>query len=63
MLIRRVNKQEFDVFGNQGFDSWSRVRKFHWGYKVVKGVQIPRDIMKYVMINIENHPKGCLENL
>lgn len=63
MQIRRVSRNEFDVFGNKGFEDWSRVRRFHWGYKVVKGLELPREILRDVYKHIERYPNGSIHNL
>ena len=63
MQIRRVDHNTYDVFGNTGFDAWTRVRRFHWGYKVVNGVELPREILRDVAANIAEHPNGSVNNL
>lgn len=63
MQIRRVNRNQFDVFGNTGFDNWSRVQRFPWGYKVVNGNPLPKEIIRDVAANISEYPNGSVRNL
>ena len=63
MLIRKLDKNTFDVFGEIGFDSWTRVRRYHWGMKQVAGVFLPRPVLQAVITAIESNPNGSLENI
>ena len=63
MQIRKVDRNTFDVFGGVGFDNWTRVRKFHWGFKPIQGTFLPRDVLKEVIDRIQQHPHGSIENV
>jgi len=45
MKICRVSRYVFDVFGGVGWENWSRIRKFPWGYKVVNGMYLNKEAM------------------
>lgn len=36
-LIKRLDGKTFDVFTGNGFNNWTRVKRFHWGIKPVQG--------------------------
>lgn len=63
MLIRKLDKNTFDVFGDVGFDSWTRVRRYHWGMKQIAGVFLPRPVLQLVSAAINENPNGSLENI
>lgn len=63
MLIRKLNSNTFDVFGDTGFENWTRIKSFHWGYKGVAGTFLPRPLLKMVIETIEKHPHGSIENV
>jgi hypothetical protein len=63
MLIRKVDRYTYDVFGDVGFDNWSRVHKFPWGYKVVKGNRLEKELLDEVITAIQQNPRGSLHNV
>lgn len=63
MLIRKLSPGIYDVFGDVGFDSWTRVRRYHWGMKQVAGVFLPRPVLQLVSAAINENPNGSLENI
>jgi len=63
MLIRKLNQNTFDVFGDVGFDNWTRIKRFHWGFKPVAGVFLARPVLREVAAAIEAHPEGSIENV
>jgi hypothetical protein len=63
MLIRKLDKNTFDVFGDVGFDSWTRLRRYHWGMKQIAGVFLPRPVLQLVSVAIATHPQGSIENV
>ena len=63
MQIRKLDKNTFDVFGETGFDNWTRVRRFHWGYKQIGGNFLPRPVMQEVSTALVKFPNGSLENI
>lgn len=63
MQVRQLDRHVFDVFLGTGFNQWSRVRRFHWGYKVVNGNFLPKEILKEVSSTINQNPHGSLENI
>ncbi len=63
MQIRKLNSNTFDVFGDVGFDNWTRVRRFHWGFKQIGGLFLARPVLREVVATIEAHPHGSVENL
>jgi hypothetical protein len=46
MLIRRLDRNHFDVFLGNGWDNWTRVRRHHWGVAVVGGKRLPRETIR-----------------
>jgi hypothetical protein len=63
MQIRKHSKYVFDVFQGTGFDGWTRIRKFHWGYKVVGGNRLTNQEMSTMSLKLEQFPNGNLENV
>jgi hypothetical protein len=63
MQIRKHSKYVFDVFAGVGFDGWTRIRKFHWGYKVVGGQRLTNQELAGVTEKLEQHPYGSLESV
>jgi hypothetical protein len=63
MLIRKVDRYTYDVFGDVGFDNWSRIHKFPWGYKVVKGIRLDKELMDQVIQKLQEFPRGSLQNV
>jgi len=63
MQIRKLDKNTFDVFGETGFDSWTRVRRFHWGIKQIGGLFLPRPVLQLVSAAIAANPNGSIENV
>lgn len=62
MQIRKYDKYCFDVFRGTGFDNWSRIRKFHWGYKVINGDFLRREELQEVVNELERFPNGQVEH-
>lgn len=63
MQIRKLDKNTYDVFGDVGFEHWTRIKRFHWGFKPVGGVFLSRPVLREVSNAIEAHPEGSLENV
>lgn len=63
MLIRKLDRNTYDVFGGQGWDQWTRLRRFHWGCKPIAGTFLPRPVLKDVIAAIEAAPDGSIENI
>ncbi len=63
MQVRQLNRGTYDVFLGVGFDNWSRVRKFHWGVKVVDGNRLPKDAIIAIEEAIINNPHGNVDNV
>lgn len=63
MQIRKLDRNTYDVFGGIGFDSWTRLRRFHWGFKQIGGVFLPRPTLHIVIEGIQNNPEGSIDNI
>lgn len=63
MQVRKLDRNVYDVFLYAGHDNWSRIRKFHWGIKVIDGVRLNRDEAQAVEQAIATHPNGSVENV
>ena len=63
MQIRKVGAYVYDVFCGVGHEGWSRVRRFHWGFKVVAGARMPREQHQAVVAKLILHPNGGIENV
>ena len=63
MQIRRLNTHTFDIFGGVGFDNWTRIRRFHWGWKQIGGTFLKRELLKEVCDKVERYPTGCIDNV
>jgi len=63
MQIRKLDRYTFDVFQGQGFDQWSRIHKFHWGYKVVNGNKLPKSELQNVIQKIQQFPNGSINEV
>lgn len=74
MIIRKLDKNTFDVFGGIGWPiadavegassaQWTRVRRFHWGFKQIGGTWLQRPLFQEVVAAIGNNPQGSLENV
>lgn len=63
MLIRKVNNNVFDVFGNKGFDTWTRVRAHHHGFSVVAGQRVEPAIFRSIISAIKANPDGSINNV
>lgn len=73
MLIRRLDRNTYDVFGGIGWPSpeegvggyglWTRVRRFHWGLKPVAGAPLSRPLVKEIFTAINSCPNGSIENI
>jgi hypothetical protein len=46
MFIKRLNANHYDVFLDNGWDNWTRIRRHHWGVTVVAGKKLPREAIK-----------------
>ena len=53
MHIRKLHNNVFDVFLGKGFDSWTRVRRGHWGVSVINGNRVPKHILKAIASTLE----------
>jgi len=58
MLIKKVDRYVFDVFGDTGFDNWTRIRQFPWGYKVVNGLRLEKQVFDEVCQKLAEYPRG-----
>jgi hypothetical protein len=74
MIIRKLDRNTYDVFGGIGWPKedavayasnaqWTRIRRFHWGFKPIAGTFLPRQLLHNVIQTILNHPDGNLENV
>jgi len=63
MQIRKHSKFVFDVFQGNGFDCWTRIRKFHWGYKVVNGNWLPKNELQSVIQKLDQFPNGSIDEV
>jgi hypothetical protein len=63
MQIRKLDPHTYDVFGGTGFDSWTRLRRFHWGFKQIAGVFLPRSTLQSVIETIQFNPEGSIDNI
>lgn len=63
MQVRQLDRHIFDVFLHKGFDSWVRVRRFHWGVKPIAGERIDRDALNAINETLQKHPNGSINNL
>lgn len=63
MQIRKVASGVYDIFGDIGFTTWTRVRKFHWGIKPVLGAALPRNAIKKITEMIDRFPNGNINNV
>lgn len=74
MIIRKLNRNTYDVFGGTGWPNadavphasnaqWTRIRRFHWGMKQIAGTFLPRALLQDVIGAIQQHPEGSLENI
>lgn len=53
-FIKKLDSKTFDVFFGNGYDGWTRVRRFHWGIKPVGGRHINRQqihILNSLLVN------------
>lgn len=58
MQVRKLDRNTFDVYGGQGFENWSRIRRFHWGVKVIDGIKLDRATLSEVEEDILMFPDG-----
>lgn len=58
MQIAKVDKYTFDVFGDTGFDNWTRIRQYPWGYKVVNGIRLEKAVFDEVCAKLRDYPRG-----
>lgn len=74
MIIRKLDRNTYDVFGGIGWPiedavpeasnaQWTRIRRFHWGMKPIAGAFLPRQLLQEVMEKIARFPNGSLENV
>lgn len=45
IFIKRLDKNQYDVFIGNGWDNWTRIRRQHWGVQYVAGKRLPRSII------------------
>lgn len=43
MFIKKLKENIYDVFTDTQWDNWTRVRRFHWGVRVIAGKQLSRE--------------------
>ena len=53
MFIRKLHNNVFDVFLGKGFDTWTRVRRGHWGVSTIAGKRVPKSMMKAIAARLE----------
>lgn len=46
MLIKPFKHNIYDVFLNNGFMQWSRVKRTHYGCSVIAGQKLPHHIIR-----------------
>ena len=74
MIIRKLDRNTYDVFGGNGWPNveavpyasnatWTRVRRYHWGMKQIGGAFLPRQQLQKVIVAINSHPHGSLHNV
>lgn len=74
MIIRKLDRNTYDVFGGIGWPredavpyasnaQWTRIRRFHWGFKPIAGAFLPRQVLNVVIDALLRHPEGSLENV
>ena len=74
MIIRKLDRNTYDVFGGIGWPNadavpyasnaqWTRIRRFHWGMKQIAGTFLPRQLLHNVITAINQHPHGSLDNI
>ena len=74
MIIRKLDRNTYDVFGGIGWPNtdavpyasnaqWTRIRRFHWGMKPIAGTFLPRQLLHDVIQAILAFPEGSLENV
>ena len=74
MIIRKLDRNTFDVFGGIGWPRedavpyasnarWTRIRRYHWGMKQIAGAFLPRQLLQQVIDCINHNPQGSLENV
>ncbi len=79
MLIRKVQENVYDVFGNVGWPMpdtyvsptgdraapgvWTRVRKHKWGMAVIAGEKVDHRLWRDIQKVINENPDGNLDNV
>lgn len=74
MIIRKLDRNTYDVFGGIGWPNadavpyasnacWTRIRRYHWGMKQIAGTFLPRQLLQQVIETITQHPQGGLDNV
>jgi hypothetical protein len=59
ILVKQVSRYVYDIFGGVGYDTWTRVRKQHWGVVPVAGSYRPtRAECKVLDAVIHDFPQG-----
>lgn len=61
ILVRQVSRYIYDIFSGTGFDSWSRVRKQHWGVVAVAGLPINKTQSRELIKVINENPFGSVD--
>lgn len=59
--LRQVSRYVYDVFAGTGFDSWTRVRRQHWGVVCVAGNRLNKIECKQVEVAINQNPQGSVD--
>lgn len=74
MIIRKLDRNTYDVFGGIGWPcedaapyasnaQWTRIRRFHWGFKPIDGAFLPRQVLNVVIQGILAFPEGSYDNV
>lgn len=59
--VRPVAKYVYDCFFGEGYDTWSRIRKNHWGVSVVAGQRLGAGVCRTLNNIVMDHPRGSYE--
>jgi len=59
--LRKVSPYVYDVFNGNGFDDWTRVRKYHWGLSCIGGIRLERRALRALQAVIQQYPHGNVD--
>lgn len=48
MFVKRLAPNIYDVFIGNGWNNWTRVRRYHWGVKILEGNFLNRTLLTQV---------------